>query len=194
VLGSSSKWRKQVITEILGFTNVETLSPDIDEKAIRDPDPRVLTTKIANAKADALVPRVSKPCLLICSDQVILWRDQIREKPVDADEARHFLRSYDLNSPPICVDAVVITNTATGKRLQGVEIATAYFRPLSEAKIEELVAHGDVLTTAGGFVIERMQEYLDRIDGDIESVLGLPKKLTTQLLQQHQQLLEQAKQ
>ncbi len=53
VLGSSSKWRKEVLRS-MGYT-FTTMSPDIDEKAIRDADPHILTLKIARAKAEALL-------------------------------------------------------------------------------------------------------------------------------------------
>lgn len=72
ILGSSSKWRKEMLSK-MGYT-FDTMSPDIDEKgnwyytgqtllrlrclAIRDPNPHVLTLKIARAKAEALLPKV----------------------------------------------------------------------------------------------------------------------------------------
>ena len=93
ILGSSSIWRKQVLTN-LGY-KFTTMSPDIDEKAIRynwryyftvltlfrDPDPTKLTLMIANAKADALLSKVTEPSILITSDQVIVCNGVIREKP-----------------------------------------------------------------------------------------------------------------
>ncbi|CAN0297862.1 unnamed protein product, partial [Laminaria digitata] len=68
VLGSSSRHRRAVM-EALGW-QFSTASPDIDEKAIRDPDPRKMCAEIARAKAEALVGRLDKPGLLITSDQV----------------------------------------------------------------------------------------------------------------------------
>lgn len=50
-----------------------TASPDIDEKAIRDPDPRKMCAEIARAKAEALVGRLDRPGLLITSDQVGIY-------------------------------------------------------------------------------------------------------------------------
>jgi septum formation protein len=56
VLGSSSKWRKEVLQK-LGYDFI-CMSPDIDEKAIRHPDPKEMTLMIAKAKAQALLPKV----------------------------------------------------------------------------------------------------------------------------------------
>lgn len=48
ILGSQSKYRKGVLEE-LGY-KFDTLSADIDEKAIRDSDPSELVLKIGRAK------------------------------------------------------------------------------------------------------------------------------------------------
>lgn len=47
-----------------------TASPDIDEKAIRDADPRKMCAAIARAKAHALASRLDKRAVLITADQV----------------------------------------------------------------------------------------------------------------------------
>lgn len=64
ILGSSSVWRRQVV-ESLGY-KCQYMSPDIDEKAIRHPDPEVLTRKISEAKAAALLPKVSGDVRMHC--------------------------------------------------------------------------------------------------------------------------------
>jgi septum formation protein len=57
ILGSSSPWRKEVLKS-MGF-DFKVLSPDIDEKAIRDVDPTQLTLQIARAKTEALLYVIS---------------------------------------------------------------------------------------------------------------------------------------
>lgn len=54
-----------------------TASPDIDEKAIRDPDPRKMCADIARAKARALLESLEKPGILVTADQVRLRREQL---------------------------------------------------------------------------------------------------------------------
>ncbi|EGG23404.1 maf family protein [Cavenderia fasciculata] len=159
------------------------MSPDIDEKAIRHADAKTLTLLISRAKADALVDKVTEPSLLICSDQVIVHNGVIREKPVTADECREYLRSYE-HSPAVCVVSVVVVNTLTGKRVEGTDIATQHFNKIPEHAIEALIAQGDVMHCAGGFTVEHMEEYTNRLEGEIECVTGLPKTLTVKLLEE----------
>ena len=112
VLGSKSFTRKLLLGE-LGVP-FECVPADIDEKAIRDPDPEVLVMKLANAKADALAARPAfapseggQNTLLLTSDQVVVFEGQIREKPESADEAREFIRGYG-RSPCRTVGAIVV--------------------------------------------------------------------------------------
>src|SRR5688572_5143829 len=94
ILGSSSQWRRKVL-ESTGRP-FEVMSPDIDEKAIRHADPRIMTVNIALAKAAALLPRITVPSILITTDQVAVFDGQVREKPRDGNEARRWLADYGL--------------------------------------------------------------------------------------------------
>ncbi|MBI3963763.1 MAG: Maf family protein, partial [Candidatus Kerfeldbacteria bacterium] len=120
ILGSASVGRRAVLAQA-GYV-FEVMRADIDEKAIRHPDPSELTVRIASAKADALLPRIGTPSLLITADQVVTWGDEIREKPVDEAQARHFLETVS-ERPLTMFSAVVVTDTARGRRTAGVDRA-----------------------------------------------------------------------
>lgn len=164
-----------------------TLSSDIDEKAIRDADPKKLVLLLANAKTDALLVRIIKPTLLITSDQVVIWNGQVREKPESPEQAKEYLKSIS-QYPSQTVTSVVVTNTKTGKRLEGVDAAKIYFRPIPDEVIDKLVRNGTIFDYAGGFSTNDplLFPYVDRIEGEVESVLGLPKTLTQNLLEEAQ--------
>ncbi len=183
ILGSSSKWRKQVL-EQAGY-KFKVMSPDIDEKAIRHDDPEQLALAIANAKADALLPRIAEPALLITIDQVVVCDGKIYEKPVSAEQAREFMCSY-AHFPASTVTAVVVVNTETGKRVDAVDIATVYFYSIPESAMEELIEQGDIFSCAGGFQIEygdgKIVPYVKKVEGAIDSVKGLPMRILEQLL------------
>jgi len=180
VLGSSSKWRKEVLNS-LGF-QFSCLSPNIDEKSIRDSDPRKLTLKIARAKAEALLEKIESPSLLITSDQVVICNGELREKPIDEEQCRQFLRSYK-DYPAECIAAVVVTNTLTRESFEGVELALVHFLEIPEETINDLIKQGDILNCSGGFVVEHMNAFLKKLDGEMETVKGLPASLTKKLLE-----------
>jgi septum formation protein len=181
ILGSQSHGRREILSA-MGYA-FAVMPAHIDERAIRSEDPGVLTLALAHAKADALLPHIHEPALLITSDQVVVWQGKIREKPAHAEEARAFLRGY-AEGPAETVTAVVVTHTATGAHQQGVDRAMVWFRRIPEAVIDQVIVRGDVFAYAGGFSITDplLEAYIERVDGTAESVIGLPTALTRRLI------------
>lgn len=103
ILGSSSRFRKQYFEKFFPDVELHQMSPDIDEKAIRFENAERLVGAIASAKADALVPKISKdePALLICLDQVVRVNGEICEKPENKEEALKRLEEYNKGTPGI---------------------------------------------------------------------------------------------
>lgn len=185
ILGSQSQGRALMLREM--GVEFEMMSADIDEKAIRFTDPRKLTLTLAHAKADELLKRIQEPALLITGDQVGAWNNQILEKPETLEQARQFLTGY--NKFPVCtVTAVVVVNTKNGKRAEGMSQVNVYFKHLSQAVIENLLQDTRIFSWAGAFsVLDCVDRGLiDHLDGPVDSVVGLPKDLTRQLMQQVQ--------
>ena len=115
VLGSSSANRQNVLS--LSGWKFEVLVPDIDEKAYRDNDPYLLPVIIAKAKATAILGRLSENCepfILLTADQIVLFHDEVREKPIDEHQAAYFLTSYS-NQEVHTISAVVATHYPSGE-------------------------------------------------------------------------------
>jgi septum formation protein len=169
------------VLERMGY-RFETMAADIDEKAIRDEDPRRLTLLLAHAKADALLPRI-RAGLLIASDQVVVCNGAILEKPENGNEARRYLEGYG-EFPAETVTAVVVANVSAHTRAEGVDVARVVFRRIPPEVIDRLVRSGDILHHAGAFSIEDplLKDYIVRVEGEPESVMGLPKELTRRLI------------
>jgi MAF protein len=182
VLGSSSKWRAQIMAK-MGFQCAAQLSPDIDEKAIRDDDPRVMTVAIARAKADALMARVSEPSILVTCDEVIVCNGTVREKPESEEQCREFMRAYE-HHPAEAYCGVVVRNTGNDQEFFGCDRAVQHFKRIDDDKISELIAIGDVMQCCGGFVVEQLDGYLGPLEGEVECVEGLPVALTKRLIEQ----------
>lgn len=184
ILGSQSENRKQVLTEA-GYT-FEIMVSNIDEKAIRHEDLYELPLRLARAKAEALLPKIKEPAILITADQVIVWNGELREKPRDLTEARYFLETFSGSEHPAeCVNGITVTNTATGKSLTEREISKVYFDILPKDIIEAFLKEGTMYNYAGGFTPQSplIRPYL-RIEGTFESVLGLPLDILERCIQE----------
>lgn len=114
----------------------------------------------------------------------------IRHKdPRDENELKYFLKTYH-EAPAEPVNAIVITNTETGKRVSGIDSTRVYFKEIPGEIIEQFVKREDLYNRAGGFAIQDplLQPYIEKIEGVLDSIAGLPKELTERLLQEAQAL------
>lgn len=182
ILGSSSKWRQQILTE-MGY-EFEIVTPDIDEKQIRRTDPKELVIALAEAKADAVAAKVSEPALIITSDQVGACNNIIREKPVSTEEVYEFYDQYR-QYPLQTFTAVTVRNTATGNQQTDVDIVSTHLAPIPNTIIDELIAEGEILNMAGAIKLEdpRISPFILSRDGALDSLIGLPKDLTLKLIE-----------
>ncbi len=181
ILGSKSQGRRDVLTSA-GY-EFEVLTADFDEKSIRDSDPEKLVLKLATAKAEAILPKVSEPAILIAADQVVVCNGVILEKPENEDQAREYLRGYAAH-PMETVSGLVVINTQTGKRVEGIDIAKVYFKPIPEDIISASIADGRVMHCSGAMRCEDepLSLYVERFEGTKDSTSGMPLVLLKRLI------------
>eukprot|EP00640_Fibrocapsa_japonica_P004402 CAMPEP_0113938148 /NCGR_PEP_ID=MMETSP1339-20121228/4549_1 /TAXON_ID=94617 /ORGANISM="Fibrocapsa japonica" /LENGTH=231 /DNA_ID=CAMNT_0000941109 /DNA_START=133 /DNA_END=828 /DNA_ORIENTATION=+ /assembly_acc=CAM_ASM_000762 len=206
ILGSGSRTRREILQE-MGY-EVIVRAADIDERAIgaqwrggqQGPDgqetpavPHELVLALGKAKAEALLERWkadSSECdlhhaeYLLTADQVVVCEGKILEKPVDGRECRQFIERY-AHSPCSTVGSAVLTKLSTGEQVSGWDTTTIHFNRIPDDIVDALIEEGEVLWCAGGLMIEHdlVQPYIRSIDGDIDSVMGLSKKLVAKLYQ-----------
>jgi septum formation protein len=182
ILGSGSKWRK-LILEKAGYT-FDVMTADIDEKEIRSSDYEELPLIIGKAKAEALLPQIGEPAILITSDQVVVCEGELWEKPKDEAEARKFFEIYSEGKPAQTNTSVVVINTENGKRAEGVDFAKTFFKEIPNEVIDKFIETGNAYACAGGFTVDDplLIPYIDRIEGDRDSVEGLPMRMVEKLL------------
>jgi len=181
ILGSKSAGR-QAVLKAAGY-DFAVVTADIDEKAIRHTNPKQLVLAIANAKADAIIKKITKPGILITADQVAVCNGKICEKPNNQKEAREFIRAYR-TYPMETVSSVVVTNLETGQRAEGVDVAKVYFKDFPESVIDEAIANGRVMHCSGAMRCEEppFSNYIEKFEGTKDSTSGMPLKLLEELL------------
>ncbi|EPY25237.1 septum formation protein [Strigomonas culicis] len=179
IIGTSATRRREIA--MLHFGDAYELvfvSPDIDEKALRDSDPYKLTEVIARAKMDAVLDQVRggesegtakrpqvdgkdlavclqerRRCVAVTFDQVVVWRGEIREKPESKEESLHFLATYS-NSSLDTVQTTCLYDFDTQKWVTVPTKTTTYYRELTPERIQRVADKGHVMHAAGGFTVE----------------------------------------
>lgn len=182
ILGSSSAARQQILKD-LGY-EFAIIKPEIDESVIRDADPKKLVLKLAHAKADDIIKKVGNDALVITGDSVTVVNSQIREKAQTKEEAYQWIEEMSRGVPQVQISSVVVTNTTTGERLEGVDEASAIFNPISRDEVKNFVESGTVFNHAGAYAIQKepFASHIKEIKGELETIIGLPKSLTRDLL------------
>ena len=178
----------------------------IDEKGLGDRNndpPADLVLTLAKAKMQHLVNEIKEgrckeelqeafgefanvpSVVVLTGDQVVTCNGAILEKPESIEEARSFVSRYG-DTPPSTVGSCVLTHLPTGIQVSGVDTATIYFKnDTPTSLVDKLVAEdAPVLSCAGGLMVEHpaVKEYITRIDGTEDSVMGLSKDLVLRLL------------
>jgi septum formation protein len=220
LLGSASYTRKLILKE-MGVDYSIVVRP-IDERNCGDREmdaPPELVQKVAQAKMDHLVAEICagrcaedlpeqqkqqqqrrQDWVILTADQVVTCNGKILEKPNDIEQAKEFVKQYGVH-PCSTVGCVVLTHVPSRVTVSGVHTATIHFNSdtLTADNAAKLVddllqADAPVLQCAGGLMIEHplTQQYIDRVDGTEDSVMGLCKETVLQLLQELRLKLHEA--
>lgn len=138
---------------------------------------------LARRKAEA-VARSRPGATVLAADTVIERDGALLGKPADADDARAMLRSLSGRSHLVHT-GVAVLRAERGLARDGAATTTVAFRPIAEAELEAYVRSGEPFGKAGAYAIQGGAErFVERVDGDLDNVVGLPMRLVARLFQE----------
>ena len=172
IILSSKSPRRLELLRMLGL-NVETASPDIDESAVEADSPSHLAEKLAKTKAEKVYRDLHpEGCPVVAADTLVEIGGKILGKPRSVAEAGEMLRMLSGKLHYVHTGLAVIYS---GTFASAVETATVHFRELSDDEIESYIMSGEPMDKAGAYGIQgRAGAFVDRIEGDFFSIVGLP--------------------
>jgi septum formation protein len=157
--------------DILGLT-YEIAPSEIDEKAIRDPDPFALTKKLAEAKARKVASQF--PDVVVVSGDAVIEKDgKIFEKPKDLDQAADFLRELS-ESTFRFITSLAVMRTDSREILSTAEGSEIRFRPMIDREIRDYMSRYPVLQFAGAFEGDGVLRFAEHISGSCNIITGMP--------------------
>ncbi|XP_024973215.1 maf-like protein DDB_G0281937 isoform X1 [Cynara cardunculus var. scolymus] len=165
---------------------VSKLQTSADQE--KDAKPSILIasdTAEGNPKLQIGEDKDAQPTLLITCDQVVVYEGTIREKPANDEEARQFIKGYS-GKHAATVSSVFVTNLTTGFTKGDCDKVEIHFHDIPDHVIDKLLEEGLVLNVAGALIIEHplIVPYVKELIGTTDSVMGLPKALTQNLLKE----------
>jgi len=181
ILASASPRRRQLLSEAgYAFTVVQ---PNIDESTFSTEGIKAAAyaRKLALAKARS-VAQTYPDCLVIGADTVVDFQGQIIGKPADAKDAEQITRKL-FSAPHKVITGIAIVRLRDNTELAASASTTVYPKRLTARQIAEHIKGGSWRDKAGAYAIkETGDEFVERIEGSLTNVMGLPMELLESLL------------
>jgi len=157
----------------------ETIPSTFEEHLDESRNAEEVATELALGKAKN-VATLHPDALVIGSDTVVALNQRQMEKPRDIEDAREMLTSLAGHESSVST-GIVIVSLNQNVELAKVGTTKIYFKldsPEVAALRESYLATNDWKDKAGGYGIQSGADTLiDHIDGDYDTVVGLPTAL-----------------
>lgn len=180
VLASASPRRRELLEQIgLDFEVI----PSTCEEMITKQNPGEAVEELSRQKAEDVAEKIAEG-IVIGSDTVVYHAGRILGKPVDREEARKMLQGLQGGVHSVFTGVTVIAKENGNKDCH------TFFRetkvsvlPMTEEEIEEYLNTKEPMDKAGAYGIQgRFAAWIEKIEGDYNTVVGLPVSALWQVL------------
>ncbi|MFD4197721.1 Maf family protein [Amycolatopsis thermoflava] len=167
---------------------VSGVDEDAVAAALTDPSREELVTALALAKAEAVLPEVARThadAVVVGCDSMLSFNGEMLGKPGDPETARKRWAQMAGGTGDLLTGHAVLLVKGGEKVEQavGTQTTRVRFASPSEAEIDAYVGTGEPLRVAGAFTLDGLGGwFVEGIDGDPSSVIGISLPLTRRLL------------
>jgi len=182
ILASASPRRKQLLVDA-GY-EFKVVVPDIDESAFLAErlEPCQYAKQLALAKAKTVAAK-HPDFLVIGADTIVDFNGQIIGKPIDAEDAEKITRKL-FSKPHKVITGVALVRLSDNTEIVESDTTDVYPKKLTTEQITEHIKSESWRDKAGAYAIqENGDEFIEKIEGSLTNVMGLPMELMQQLLQ-----------
>ncbi|MCP2277271.1 nucleoside triphosphate pyrophosphatase [Nocardia amikacinitolerans] len=191
VLASASPARREVLRSA-GIDPVVRIS-DVDEDAVAaalpaDTTPQTVVVELARAKAvavAAVVPEYAADCVVVGCDSMLLVDGVLQGKPHTPEVARARWAEMAGRSADLITGHCVLRLVDGEIVAESVDCSstTVHFAKPEPDELDAYIATGEPLQVAGAFTLDGLGGwFVDRIEGDPSSVIGIGLPLLRRLL------------
>lgn len=180
ILASASPRRREILKQCgVRFRIVEHT---LDEPPPHGPDWRGWVRDWAMRKALDCASR-SRSGIVVSADTIVVLEPRGLGKPQNPQHARSMLGSLSGRAHQVYTGVAVI-NVTSARKAAGSAVSHVHFRRLSERDIAAYVRSREPLDKAGAYAIQgEGGQFVDRIAGPLDNIIGLPVKCLTTALQ-----------
>ena len=153
---------------------------DFDESTVTADTPAHLVEQLARGKCLA-VAKDHPDAVVIGCDTVVDVNEEVFGKPHGVEDAKRMLRALSGAAHQVHTGVCV---SRGGRTESFVDSCKVTFFPLSEEEIDFYASTKEPYDKAGAYAIQgRAALWLDRIEGDYYTIMGLPVSRTVQLVE-----------
>lgn len=184
ILGSSSPRRANILKKInLKF---EVIPSSYVEKHDQTDFSYEFVEELAYNKAYYVAKEIhtqNEECAIIGADTIVVVDNKILGKPKDYQEAFDMLKNLS-GRTHFVVTAVSVINSKNLHHLTQAETTYVTFENLTDEQIENYIKEYKPYDKAGAYGIQELPSgFVKEVKGELDNVIGLPSKLTLQLLE-----------
>jgi len=157
--------------------------PEVDESTFtaEKADPVEYAKRLALAKAKS-VARKHPASFVIGADTIVDFQGRIIGKAADAREAEQITGKL-FSEPHKVITGVAIVRLSDGTELVHSDSTTVYPRKMTPGQIADHIKSGSWRDKAGAYAIQETgDEFVEKIEGSLTNVMGLPMELLESLL------------
>jgi septum formation protein len=160
----------------------EILVSNIDETASGEPEEQVKELALRKAKATlAMLADSSGQPIIIAADTLVSIDGKVLGKPKNHEEAFDMLKSLSGRQHTVYTGVAFLHGEYEHVFA---DAAYVFFRELSDREIHAYIAAGEPFDKAGAYGVQDISGYCDATYlGDYENVIGLPLRLTKELIE-----------
>jgi septum formation protein len=180
VLASASPRRSELLKA--AAIDFEVMPADVDEAMDPEEMPEGYVRRLAQLKAEAVLPRAgARPVL--GADTVVIVDNTVLGKPFDTGDAERMLRLLSGRDHTVMTGVCLINPAAETGRVQMSTARTRVgFAALTDEEIRWYIASGEPMDKAGAYAIQGLaSRFVTFIEGSYSNVVGLPVALVYDL-------------
>ena len=162
--------------------------PNIDESPLANETPIAHVQRLAVAKSHAVAARYTNAVVIIAADTTVDLDGKIFGQPTDELEARAMLSELSGRTHQVHTAVAVVHLAADGTILSqahGLDTAGVSMTEITPEKMEWYLETGESMGKAGSYAVQGDGGALvERVEGSLTTVVGLPLDLLSDLLLQ----------
>ncbi len=182
ILATSSPRRKELFDKF----NIDYQAVESKVSEVLDPRDKPIPYAMAIAYAKAYeVSKQYEDKIVIGADTIVVYKDEILEKPKDEEDAYRMLQLLSGKEHQV-ISGLAIINLCQNKKVVDYDLTKVKFRDLEPITIRKYIETEEPLDKSGAYGIQGLGGILvESIAGSYYNVIGLPLVKLDELMLKH---------